>query len=52
MPAPAPGEVFSYTARRSDYLSLVVAFAMLIILEAVHFFRLFDKGGVQAPGLF
>ncbi len=35
MPAPAPCEVFSYTARRSDYLSLVIAFAMLVILEAV-----------------
>jgi hypothetical protein len=31
------GEQFSYTAKRSEYLSLVVAFVMLIILEAVGF---------------
>ncbi|MBN9392811.1 MAG: hypothetical protein J0I20_32570 [Chloroflexi bacterium] len=29
------GEIFSYTAKRSDYLSIVIAFVILVILEAI-----------------
>ena len=32
-----PGEVFSYTARKGEYLSMAIAFVMLIILEAIGF---------------
>ena len=32
-----PGEVFSYTAKKGEYLSMAIAFVMLIILEAIGF---------------
>src|SRR3954469_15149804 len=31
------GEKFTYTAKRGDYLSIVVAFGVLVVLEAIGF---------------